>query len=194
MRVNRYERRHTLKTEGRRTVYLDNKGFEYDYKFIAQLSSFHNMVFGMLKNGFPVVVPRLWYQAWAFYPFFFVRKNISEDALTVLNHERIHVRQQRDIHLVFGLPLIVWSFWVPALWVIIPFVPMVFYYLDILRVLIMFRKTLPNRKFDTLRKLTCFEAEAISRSTNLQYLYNRKFFAIVDYTGINFKRKRKNGR
>jgi hypothetical protein len=191
MKLNRYERRHLLHTKDSHTVYGDNLGNEYDYKWIAQLSSFYNMFSGMLRNGFPIVVKHLWYSAWAFYPFFFVRADMNvPDPLVVLNHERIHVRQQRELHIVFSTPLILISFWQPLLWVIIPFIPTIFYYIDIIRVRVMFRKSLPpdQLKFSELRKHTCFEAEAISRSTNMEYLYERKFFAVIHFTGINFKK------
>lgn len=193
MRPNRYERRHTSSKE-ERIIYLDNVGNEYPYKFLAKMSSFTNLFFGMLKNGFPVVVKNMKYSAWAFYPFFFLRADLTEDPLTVMNHERIHIRQQRELHIVFSLPLIFCSFWAPwVLWVV-PFVPTLFYYLDVLRVLIMFGGKIKDtyKSFENIRKFTCFETEAVSKSPNLDYLQNRKFFSFIHYMGFTFKKK-KNG-
>ena len=192
MRITRYEKRHVQKSEEQKVMYMDNKGVEYEHKFIAQASSFYNIVMGMFKNGFPVVVPRLWYSAWAFYPFFFVRSDMrcEEEPLVILNHERIHVRQQRDLHIVISVPLIILSFWFPMWLLIVPFVPTFFYYVDLVRVYFQYKGTMPQEdrhKFSELRKYTSFEAEAISNSTNLDYLYKRKFFAVLGYIGINKK-------
>ena len=112
IRPNRRERRLLLR-KGKRgeeyTTYVDNKGNEFDYKIAAKLSSFLNIMWGCTKRGFPVVVPYLRYNAWAFYPFFFIRKNVRKNfqqSLTLINHERIHVVQQRDIHVTISLPLV----------------------------------------------------------------------------------------
>ena len=183
---SRYERRHAV-TKKEKTVYGDNLGNEYDHKFIAKMSSFYNMVMGMFRNGFPIVSKKLRYDAWAFYPFFFVRASMQTDTpLVVLNHERIHIRQQREIHIVVSVPLIIVSFWIPMLLIFTPFIPTLFYYADILRVYFKFKNTMPKedrKKFSELRKYTCFEAEAISNAPNLEYLYERKFFAVLNYRG-----------
>ena len=169
-------------TKDKFSVFADNKGNEYDYKWVAQVASFYNLIMGCFKNGFPVVVPRLIYDAWAFYPFFFVRRDIKvKDPISELNHERIHIRQQRDIHLTVSLPVLF----------IIPFIPTIFYGLEMLRSwrsMVLDNERYPNepqRKitFRTVRENTCFERESISRATNAKYLYHRKFWAVLAYTG-----------
>lgn len=176
--------------------YVDNKGIEYPYKWEAKLSSFYNIIMGCFKNGFPIVVPKLWYTAWAFYPFFFVRKDLKvEDPIPVLNHERIHVRQQRDIHLTISLPLIIlcgfaelFGWFNPIyLLCIIPFIPTIVYGIEMLRSL---RNIILNNDgdvrgltFNKVRESTCFERESISRAPNADYLLYRKFWAVLAYTG-----------
>lgn len=184
-------------------TYADNKGIEYDYKWIAKISSFYNIVMGCFKNGFPIFVPKLWYIAWAFYPFFFIRKDLRvEDPIPILNHERIHVRQQRDIHLCVSLPLLIlcaiaeFLGWFNPLWLICltPFIPTIFYGIEMLR---SWQNLCDNNKdiygtkewdevitFKNIRENTCFEREAISRATNADYLFERKFMAVLAYTGI----------
>lgn len=178
--------------------YVDNKGIAYDYKWVAKLSSFYNLIMGCFKNGFPIVVPKLWYTAWAFYPFFFVRKDLKvADPIAVLNHERIHVRQQRDIHLVVSLPLLILCvfselyglFPVLPILCIIPFIPTLFYGFEMLRTWrnMMLLGTDGDEvtpiTFKTVRENTCYERESIMRATNAEYLYHRKFFAVLAYTG-----------
>lgn len=202
---NRFVKRYLLRRGDRRfdrTVYSDNIGVEYDYKWVASASSFFNLLFGCLKNGFPVAVSKLWYPAWAFYPFFFVRKKLDasvEGTIAVLNHERIHVRQQRDLHILFSLPLFCVSFvcelfgWFNPLYflVFVPFVPTFFYFIEMVRVCIVMRRNGRKITFSTVRENTCFERESISRATNADYLFERKFMAVLAYTG--WKRFQKYG-
>lgn len=182
-----------LRTGDTEKVYLDNKGDEYPFAWIARVSSFFNIVGGCFKNGFPIAVPKLWYTAWAFYPFFFVRKNLCiKDPIPVLNHERIHVRQQRDIHLTISLPLIIlcgfaeWFGWfnIAYLLCVIPFIPTIVYGLEMIR---SYRNLILNDvkdiTFNSVRENTCFERESISRATNADYLLHRKFWAVLAYTG-----------
>ena len=176
-------------------TYADNKGIEYDYKWVAKVSSFYNIVMGCFKNGFPILVPRLWYVAWAFYPFFFVRKDLRvEDPVPILNHERIHVRQQRDIHLCVSLPLLILcavaeflGWFNPALVLCsVPFIPSIFYGIEMLRSWSNLRKRGEEITINKVRENTCYEREAISRSTNADYLFERKFMAVLAYTGIKW--------
>lgn len=174
------------------SYYLDNRGIEYEYKWVAKVSSFWNIVEGCFKNGFPIVVPRLWYTAWAFYPFFFVRKNLQiKDPIPVLNHERIHVRQQRDIHLLISLPLIILCGvaellgWFNPIYVLslVPFIPTLVYGLEMLRSWSTLSCGDAPITFNRVRENTCFERESISRATNADYLLKRKFWAVLAYTG-----------
>lgn len=201
MSDDRYTRRYLMRRakKGRlrkgdsEKCYADNLGVEYPYAWIAKVSSFYNIVMGCFKNGFPIVVSKLWYPAWAFYPFFFVRKDLKvDDPISVLNHERIHVRQQRDIHLTVSLPLLVlcgfaeWLGWfnpIYVLWVI-PFIPTIVYGLEMLR---SYRNLILTNAdvitFATVRENTCFERESVSRGPNADYLLTRKFWAVLAYTG-----------
>lgn len=183
----RYERRLLLRKGGRRnekTSFADNIGTEYDFLWAAKGSSFLNILMGCLKNGFPVAVSKLWYAAWAFYPFFFVRKDLKvEDPIAVLNHERIHVRQQRELHMTLSLPLLICALWSAKVLIFVPFVPTIIYFAELLRVYIKYHQ-LRNKGLNALREQTCFEREAISRSTNALYLHRRKFFAFLAYTSI----------
>lgn len=181
--------------------YVDNKGIAYDYKWIAKLSSLYNIIMGCFKNGFPIVVPKLWYTAWAFYPFFFVRKNLQvADPIPILNHERIHVRQQRDIHSIISVPLLVlcvfaeWFGLFNPIYLLccVPFIPTIVYGLEMIRTYrnMVFendklRDEDPKQliSFHTVRENTCFERESIMRATNAEYLYHRKFLAVLAYTG-----------
>lgn len=195
-------------TRDRQQIFADNKGIEYDYKWVAKMSSLYNIVMGCFKNGFPVVVPFLFYNAWAFYPFFFIRKNIrAKEPITVLNHERIHVRQQRDIHLTFSLPLLLVCLiselngWFNPLYtiILIPFIPTILYGIDMVRswrnLLVRNAMSEVNPEFvrtpitfETVRANTCFEREAIVHGSNANYLYVRKFWKVLSYTGIKFKK------
>lgn len=174
------------------SYYVDNKGIEYPYKWEAKLSSFCNIIGGCFKNGFPIVVPKLWYTAWAFYPFFFVRKNLKvKDPIPVLNHERIHVRQQRDIHLTISLPLIIlcglselFGWFNPIyLFCSVPFIPTIVYGIEMLRAFRNLLKIEEDITFNKVRENTCFERESISRAPNADYLLYRKFWAVLAYTG-----------
>lgn len=182
--------------------YVDNKGIEYPYKWEAKLSSFCNIIGGCFKNGFPIVVPKLWYTAWAFYPFFFVRKDLKvKDPIPVLNHERIHVRQQRDIHLTISLPLIIlcgfaeWFGWFNPIYLLcsVPFIPTIVYGIEMLRSWANLYSVNQEKReegfarkyitFSRVRENTCFERESISRAPNADYLFTRKFWAVLAYTG-----------
>lgn len=182
--------------------YVDNIGIEYPYKWVAKLSSFSNIIEGCFKNGFPIAVPKLWYAAWAFYPFFFIRKDLKvEDPISVLNHERIHVRQQRDIHLTVSFPLIILCGfaelfgWFNPFYLLcsVPFIPTMLYGIEMVRsyLYLWYRNTTrevieeldASITFNKVRENTCFERESISRAPNADYLLHRKFWAVLAYTG-----------
>lgn len=192
-RLLRLSKKGRLRNGDTEKVYLDNLGAEYPFAWIARVSSFFNIIRGCFRNGFPIVVPRLWYPAWAFYPLFFVREDLRvDDPIAVLNHERVHIRQQRDIHLTISLPLLVlcgiseWLGWFNPIGVlcVLPFIPTILYGVEMLRA---YRNLVINGvteiTFDKVRANTCFEREAISRATNADYLLHRKFWAVLAYTG-----------
>lgn len=199
--LNRAKKGRLRKGDEEKT-YADNKGVEYSYKWAAMLSSMYNITMGCFKNGFPIVVPKLWYMAWAFYPFFFVSKELKvKDPIPVLNHERIHVRQQRDIHLTISLPVIVLCLfaelfgWFNPIYLlcVVPFIPTIIYGLEMLRswwclwntncIRLATEEPPLEITFHKVRENTCFEREAIVRSTNADYLFTRKFWAVLAYTG-----------
>lgn len=156
-------------------------GQEYSSKIQAQVSSGIRLFLGCLQNGFPICIKRLHYKAWAFYPFFFMRSDMKGDPTLIINHERIHCRQQMEIHLCISLPLaILFGIINPLLLILCPFVPTMLYYIDWLRCLIKYK----GHDALFIRKQISFELEADTRSTNLCYLADRKWFAFLGYTGI----------
>lgn len=200
-RIKRFLERRAKKGKLRKgeteTTYLSNKGGEYPYKWLAKTASFFNLFFGCLKNGFPIAVSKLWYTAWAFYPFFFIRKKLRvKDPIPILNHERIHIRQQRDIHLTFSLPIIIlcgvaeFMGWFNPIWLLccVPFIPTFIYGIEMIRswTHLYESRVLGGEKItlNAIRENTCFERESISRATNADYLFTRKFWAVLAYTGI----------
>ena len=182
-----------LRTGEKEQFYTDNIGLEYPYKWEAKLSSFYNVFMGCMRNGFPIAVSKLWYSAWAFYPFFFVRKNLKvKDPIPVLNHERIHVRQQWDIHITISLPILILLMimelfvgFIPIPYICcIPFIPTLLYGFEMLRTWATLKRMgIGHITFHKVRENTCFEREAVSRSTNAGYLHQRKFWAVLAYTG-----------
>ena len=181
----RAERRFLQKRGFKKGVmYADNMGNMYNYEAIAKLMSFIHILLGCLSNGFPIAVKHLKYDAWAFYPFFFLRIDIDpRSSATIINHERIHCRQQMEIHLCISLPIAV-ILGILGKWIAIPFcifIPTIFYYLDWIRCSVLYRGK--GRIF--IRKQVCFEREAESHSTNLDYLADRKWFSFLGYMGIN---------
>lgn len=195
---NRRIRRYLLRkgsTKDKEQIYADNLGNLYDYKFIAKLSSFHNLFWGCVRNGFPISVRHLWYNAWAFYPFFFIRKEMrTNDVLAVLNHERIHIRQQRDILMFIGVPFILVILY-GGFFLGVPFelallaimFPTIFYMVDFCRTFFVLRKLMKRglRKepitIQAIRENTCYELEATSKAKNFDYLNERKLFEHLNY-------------
>lgn len=205
-RIRRYlihkSRYGKLRKGSSENTYADNKGHEYSYAWVARTASFFNVLNGCFKNGFPIAVGNLWYAAWAFYPFFFMRRNLGvKNPVPVLNHERIHIRQQRDIHLTVSLPLVVLCLfaevfgWFNPIYLLctVPFIPTIIYGIEMLRSwwnLHWHNVELRSKNwawssitFNRVRENTCFEREAISRATNADYLFTRKFWAVLAYTG-----------
>lgn len=199
--ISRRERRTLLRRGERKhlaTEYTDNLGNVYDYKWVARIGSFFNLFFGCLRNGFPIAVPLLWYPAWAFYPFFLIRRNLRvKDPIPILNHERIHIRQQRDLHIVISFPLLVLSLfaWLNSwfnplfLLVVVPFIPTLAYMLDFVVTWLKYVIKRENYTITKIRENTCFEREAISKCLNADYILERRFFAVIAYTDIKLFQK-----
>lgn len=196
-RLRTLQKKGKLSTSDKEQLYSDWTGELYQFKWLARFSSFCKVVNGCLHNGFPIVCRKLWYNAWACWPFFFVRRDIEGDPIPLLNHERIHVRQQWDIHVTFSLPLFIFAVcaelngWCSPLWFVcwIPFIPSILYGMEMLHSY----KNLKSRgekniTFTMVRANTCFEREAISKQLNTEYLFNRKFWGVLAYTGIKMFR------
>lgn len=173
------------------TEYLDNKGHAYPFAWVAKVASFFNIFEGCLHNGFPVCVKYLWYEAWAFWPFFFFRKEIAgPDPVPVLNHERIHCRQQWDIHVTISLPLVIFIAIMEVcghkeyMWLlpIIPFIPQIFYGISMLRALIELAIRGRRITLTSVREETCFERESNMHQMNAEYLHTRTFWAVMKYS------------
>lgn len=181
--------------EERHKVYLDNVGNEFDYKLAAQISSFGNLILGCFKFGFPIVLKKAPYKSFAFYPFFFFRADYTGNIFTTITHERIHILQQRDIHLTVSLPLLILCLlanylgWFNAwgLFIILPFMPTIFYGASCIRSyfsLVKHREYSDMESkitFDEVKNNTCFEKEAISHSMNEEYLHKRKFWEVLKW-------------
>lgn len=175
-------------------LYSDWTGELFKYKWLAKFSSFCKVVNGCFHNGFPIVCKKLWYNAWAFWPFFFVRRDIEGDPIPILNHERIHVRQQWDIHVTISLPLFILAVvsdmagWFNPFLILmwIPFIPTILYGIEMTR---SYRNLIlreeENITLKMVRANTCFEREAISKQLNTEYLFDRKFWSVLAYTGIS---------
>lgn len=133
-------------------LFQDNKGRLWQNKGEAQAASFINFMLGNLKNGFPIAVKYLWFPAKAFYPFIFLRY----DALTteIANHEMIHIRQQREMLIVFSYA-----------WYATEFLIRLAYLFNI------------KKAYLTLS----MERESRENQGNANYLHNRKPFAFLKY-------------
>lgn len=178
-------------TRDKQQMYEDNAGMLYEYKWAARLSSFFNVLHGCFKNGFPIWLVWLPYNAIAFYPFVIFRKKMKTDnPFIVINHERIHIRQQRDIHIFVTVPLLLcsialgvrgsgWSMFHYLLEYGL-FIPTAFYGLDVLRVWV----CNPKKGLKWARENSCYEREAISHCTNDEYIKDRKLLSHIAYMGI----------
>lgn len=144
-----------------------------------------------ILNGFVFYVDWLWYDAWAFYPFIFVRKNLRSER-SIINHERIHIRQQIDIHVAISIPIIIVSLLLEVFAKInlvcflcfVPFIPTLFYAFDVLCTMTYLRQKYGSwcLPFGYVRANTSFEKEAIWNAEDEKYLRHRKFWAVISYT------------
>ena len=88
------------------------------------------------------------------YPFIFLKFNCDKTNTYLLNHERIHIQQQKECF-------------------VIPF--FVIYFLNF--VINFFRYF----SFDKAYRNICFEKEAFSNEERLDYLQNRKSLSFINY-------------
>jgi len=140
----------------------------------------------IIKNN---LIPFKGFIAMAAWPFIFVRKDwiekddwmeVSVRYDTMLNHEKIHLEQQVEVS-VFGLVIAIsFSLIFGFNWWFILF-PILLYYLmygiDYLLGVVSGEKE-PYRNI-------CFEREAYSNESNLNYLHNRKYFSWIKYNSVN---------
>lgn len=92
------------------------------------------------------------YRAITLYPFVFLRDKEDKENAVLINHERIHLRQQRELLIVFFY-----------LWYGIDF-------------LIKYAK---YRNWEKAYRNIIFEKEAYGNESNLEYLKNRKSFQFL---------------
>ncbi|MFK8283484.1 hypothetical protein [Capnocytophaga canis] len=100
------------------------------------------------------------YRAITLYPFIFVRERTDNDNAVLINHERIHLRQQAELLVVFFY-----------LW----------YLLDFLW------KYAKYRNWEKAYYNVIFEREAYGNESDLQYLENRKRFTFLRRRKEKFK-------
>lgn len=104
-----------------------------------------------------VVVPKLRVAAMAIYPFILIQKNSYKNEAVLVNHEKIHHRQQLEL-------------------LIIPF-----YFIYLLHYLY---NLLKYRKHRTAYLNIVFEKEAYAEQQNLSYLGRRKWLAWIKYMRV----------
>ncbi len=92
------------------------------------------------------------YLGFTFFPFVFLKNKESKADLIMLNHERIHLRQQLELLI---LPFFIW-YLVEFLW-----------------------KYLKYRNRAVAYKAISFEREAYENETNLDYIKQRRFLSFV---------------
>lgn len=90
----------------------------------------------------------------AIFPFIILKENSLKSNSTLINHEKIHIRQQLEL-----------------LWVIF----FVWYGIEFLVRLIQFKNT-----YEAYQNIS-FEKEAYQNDTNLNYLKQRKFWKFAQY-------------
>lgn len=88
------------------------------------------------------------------FPFIFARKKSCKSDKTFINHEKIHIRQQLELLVVFFF-----------IWYGLEFLIRLIQYKD-------FRNAYRN---------ISFEREAYTHERNLTYLTNRRFFSFIKY-------------
>lgn len=94
------------------------------------------------------------YRAITLYPFIFVRNDSDKFDKVLINHETIHIKQQKEL---FVIPF--------YLWYILEWLIKVFIY----------------KSFNNAYLNICFEREAYSNEKNIDYLKTRKRFSFFNY-------------
>ncbi|MBP4138927.1 hypothetical protein [Flavobacterium geliluteum] len=94
------------------------------------------------------------YRGLTLFPFVLVKYDLDATNKTLLNHEKIHLRQQLEM---FVFPFFIW------------------YFLEYLIRFIQYKKA------DLAYRNISFEREAYANENNLSYLKNRSFFRFLNY-------------
>lgn len=94
------------------------------------------------------------YRGFALFPFVFFKNSSDKKNMTLLNHEKIHLRQQLEL-------------------LLFPF--LILYSLEFIIRLIQYKN------FDKAYRNISFEREAYANETNFDYLKNRNFFGFLNY-------------
>ena len=157
----------------------NNKGLVHCILYII-----YKIIYGF-KYGYVIYTNRWWYGGWSFYPFIILNRKSATS--TTLNHERIHIRQQIDIHVTFSIPLFIVCIiaWILGfnpiyLGIWIPFLPTIIYGIDMLYT---WKKLYNGTKipFSKIRQSTSFEKEAMVNASNRNYISVRKFWSVLLY-------------
>ena len=88
------------------------------------------------------------------FPFVFIKDKVDKENFVIVNHEKIHLRQQLELLII---PFFIW------------------YGLEYIFRLFQFKNA--NLAYRNIS----FEREAYHNESNLNYLKNRKFFKFIDY-------------
>jgi len=94
------------------------------------------------------------YRGMAVFPFILVKYDFDKMNSTFVNHEKIHLKQQKEMLI---LPFFIW------------------YFLEYLVRLIQYRNK------DLAYRNISFEREAYAKETDFEYLKNRSFFQFLKY-------------
>lgn len=95
------------------------------------------------------------------FPFVFVKFRLDKENEIFVNHEKIHLRQQRELLVI---PFFIW------------------YFLEFFVRLVQFRNT------DLAYRNISFEREAYANEKNIDYIRNRTFFRFTKYLTLRKNR------
>ena len=116
------------------------------------------------------------FQAMAFWPFIFSKSRLMSDRRK--NHERIHLRQQREVMVVSLIPMLVLCLTCLSWWWM-GAVPFVYYLLYGIEYVV---RLMAYGKKEAYRNIS-FEQEAIMNEYDFYYLKKRMRFAWMRYIG-----------
>lgn len=120
--------------------------------------------------------PKNWFAAFTVYCFIFVRNDVKVTPL-LLNHERIHTRQQIEVFALAVLVMFPLCVFVGLSWWWLLATPAAFFVLYFICWLIEILLPPYDRAYSNI----CFETEAYYNENNPDYLQTRKPFAFLLY-------------